>query len=80
MDDAAAGSTYVDYIGPVGPGDFDLDGDTDLIDFAAFASCVTGPDPDGAIPTECTVADLDDDGDVYLSDVADFQRAFACGN
>jgi len=80
MDDAAAGSTYLDFIGPINEGDADVDGDTDLIDFAMFASCITGPNPAGAIPTECTVFDFDVDGDVDLFELATFQRAFACGN
>lgn len=80
MDDAAAGSTYVDFIGPINEGDADVDGDTDLIDFAMFASCLTGPNPAGAIPEGCTVFDFDADGDVDLFDLATFQRAFACGN
>ena len=80
MDDAAAGSMYVDFIGPISEGDVDVDGDTDLIDFVSFASCITGPNPAGAIPEECTVFDFDVDGDVDLSDLATFQRAFACGN
>lgn len=80
MVDAAAGSTYVDFIGPTDSGDFDVDGDTDLIDFATFAACVSGPNPAGAIPEECTVFDFEEDGDVDLFDLAIFQLAFACGN
>jgi hypothetical protein len=76
----ASGSAYVDYIGPIGPGDFDGDGDADLIDFRSFTSCVTGPGPHAAIPAECAGSDFDQDGDVDLRDLAAFQRAFACGN
>ncbi len=83
MDDEAgdaSGSAYVDYIGPIGPGDFDGDGDADLFDFRSFTSCVTGPGPHAAIPAECAGADFDQDGDVDLRDLAAFQRAFTCGN
>ncbi len=83
MDDEAgdaSGSAYVDYIGPIGPGDFDADGDADLFDFRSFTACVTGPDPHAAIPAECAGSDFDQDGDVDLRDLAAFQRAFACGN
>jgi hypothetical protein len=76
----ASGSAYVDYIGPIGPGDFDGDGDTDLFDFRSFTSCVTGPGPHAAIPAACAGSDFDQDGDVDLRDLAAFQRAFACGN
>ena len=76
----ASGSAYVDYIGPIGPGDFDGDGDADLIDFRSFTSCLTGPGPHAAIPADCADSDFDHDGDVDLRDLAAFQRAFACGN
>ena len=76
----ASGSAYVDYIGPIGLGDLDGDGDTDLIDFRSFTSCATGPGTHAAIPAECAGSDFDQDGDVDLRDLAAFQRAFACGN
>jgi hypothetical protein len=83
MDDEAgdaSGSVYVDYIGPIGPGDFDGDGDTDLVDYQSFAACLTGPGPHATLPAECAGSDFDHDGDVDLRDLAAFQRAFACGD
>ena len=56
------------------PGDLDCDGDVDLDDFNAFASCLSGPDV--APPGGCDDADLDSDSDVDLGDFASFQQAF----
>ena len=58
------------------PGDFDLDGDVDLSDFAQFANCyggaaVTTP-PGSCTEIEFEECDLDDDVDVDLSDFAVF--------
>lgn len=57
------------------PGDFDLDGDIDLDDFAAMSGCMTGPD--AAIDDECQVLDLDGDGDVDLGDLAHWLESFS---
>ena len=58
------------------PGDCDWSGSVDLIDFAAFAGCVTGPDAKEPLPNECRCHDLDLDDDVDLHDFAAFQDAF----
>jgi len=59
-------------------GDFDLDLDVDLKDYAAFAACLTGPDT-GPIGPECKPADFDEDEDVDLVDVGGFMLAFTGG-
>lgn len=58
-------------------GDFDMDGDVDLADFASFAQCFAGPDnpPDSNCPAGVD-ADCDDDGDVDLADFATFAQNF----
>lgn len=65
-----------------GSGDFDSDGDRDLFDFYFVHECLTnrrpgingGPDEDAG--PGCRFADFDDDTDVDLRDVADFQNTF----
>jgi hypothetical protein len=52
------------------PSDFDDDGDVDLADYAAFHSCMQGPD--NRIGTGCDVLDADWDGDVDLEDMHSF--------
>ncbi len=55
-------------------GGLDHDGDVDLVNFAAFERCVTGP---GVQPsTGCECFDLDATGRVDLADVAVFQMSF----
>jgi hypothetical protein len=57
------------------PFDSDGDGDVDLIDFADFADCLTGPDSGLTLPClETHDADGDDDAD--LADLAGFQSAY----
>ena len=61
---------------PFLPGDFDLDGDVDLSDFATFALCYAGAavttPPPGCTTEEFETTDLDGDLDVDLSDFATF--------
>ncbi|HRX86399.1 MAG TPA: right-handed parallel beta-helix repeat-containing protein [Phycisphaerae bacterium] len=64
---------------PALPGDFDGDGDSDLIDYAALADCMAGPDappaPTATIAATClAVFDADADGDVDLRDAAALVR------
>ena len=54
-------------------GDFDDDGDLDASDFAAMLGCLTSPDT----PTGCIIADMDDDTDADVHDVALFQQAYS---
>ncbi len=56
-------------------GDLDFDGDVDLVDFAGFDLCSTGPGG-GPVDPECQDADMDNDGDVDRADFALFQIAF----
>lgn len=55
-------------------GDFDGDGDVDLMDFAQFDSCVTGPGGEASDP--CDVFDFDGDHDVDLADLRGMLLAF----
>jgi hypothetical protein len=68
--DAEPAGTAVD-------GDFDNDGDVDLVDFAVFAQCFggAGSPPAPGCPGGVD-ADLDDDGDVDLSDFAILAQNF----
>jgi len=64
----------------VGPGDFDADGDIDLLDLAGFVHCMGGPTvlpvhPIDACIQECKDAfDLDSDEDVDMADFQSLQR------
>ena len=58
------------------PGDFDADGYIDQSDYNHLRDCLCGPQvPQEA--EECVNCDLDDDGNVDLADVAEFQQAFS---
>ncbi|UCC30809.1 MAG: hypothetical protein JSU86_00745 [Phycisphaerales bacterium] len=57
------------------PDDMDADGDVDLLDFAGFQLCFTGPDSGSVDPT-CEGFDADCDHHVDLADFAAFQRSF----
>ena len=54
-----------------GDGDCDGDGNVDLVDFAAFQRCYSGPDAEW-IPAACAPADTDGDGDVDHADAGLF--------
>jgi hypothetical protein len=56
-------------------GDFDCDGDVDLVDFSCFTLCFTGIGG-GPVGPECEAGDFDGDGDVDLSDFSAFQIIF----
>lgn len=56
-------------------GDADADGDLDLLDYAVYLNCVTGPDGDELGP-ECEIFDSEPDGDVDLIDFKQFQDFF----
>lgn len=69
-----AGQTgSVDASGP-DFGDSDGDGDVDLVDYAAFADCMTAPDE--AAGAGCEDFDSGEDADVDLKDFSEFQIAF----
>ncbi|HNO78139.1 MAG TPA: DUF1929 domain-containing protein [Phycisphaerae bacterium] len=54
-------------------GDFDLDGDVDLADFAVFALCYGGPfNPPALTCPAGADSDIDNDGDVDLADFGQF--------
>lgn len=57
---------------PTSEADVDGDGDVDLVDFTAVATCQLGPGV--AVAASCGAADLDADGDTDLEDVADVLR------
>ncbi len=55
--------------------DFDDNGVIDLLDYAAWADCVTGPD-NGPYADGCEIFDGDADGDIDLNDFTGFQVLF----
>jgi hypothetical protein len=56
------------------PGDCDGDNDVDLLDWAEFQLCYTGPD--GPVEPGCECGDFDGDDDIDLVDFGNFQLAF----
>jgi len=54
------------------PGDFDADGDVDLLDVAVFQNCYTGSSG-GPVASGCRAGDLDGDGGITLEDYTDFE-------
>lgn len=57
------------------PGDFDADGDVDLIDFESFRQCFNGSNRPPILET-CAGMDFDTDNDVDLIDFAAFRSCF----
>jgi endonuclease/exonuclease/phosphatase family metal-dependent hydrolase len=66
------------HLGQPGPGDADGDGDVDLLDFIAFADCIT--DPGGGILPGCEWANLNGDTAVDLLDFHEFTLLFGDGD
>ncbi|MFQ5414182.1 MAG: hypothetical protein ACE5E6_06955 [Phycisphaerae bacterium] len=56
-------------------GDADGDGDVDLLDYGAYAACMTGPE-NGPPASGCATFDFDGDTDVDMADFAAFELAF----
>jgi hypothetical protein len=56
-------------------GDFNADGEVDLLDFAEFELCFTGPDG-GPIDPFCEPGDMDRDGDIDCTDWDLFRQAW----
>jgi hypothetical protein len=63
-----------------GMGDYDCDRTIDLYDYSILAwSCITGPRdeiPDPPYAEECTIFDFNQDGQIDLTDTAEFFRRF----
>lgn len=71
-------STEIDAVVDVAEGQFgdaENDGDVDVADFVMFAGCLLGPD-EPIPPSPCRVMDFNQDCDLDLRDVAEFQVAF----
>jgi hypothetical protein len=60
---------------PLATGDCNTDGGVNLFDYSDLEPCLSGPDG-GLLLPECDCFDIDNDEDVDLSDVAQFQQAF----
>ena len=69
---AVTGGFWLEYR----PGDCNYDGVVDLIDYADFAACMTGPDR-GPVDPACVCFDMDVDDDVDLKDAQTFQTWFS---
>ena len=79
------GTGVPDECEPIGDGDFDVDGDLDLDDYAVLVDCLDGA---GSLPVpadpDCIAAcqaafDFNDDTDVDLGDFLFFQSAYTTG-
>ncbi|MCH8149483.1 MAG: right-handed parallel beta-helix repeat-containing protein [Planctomycetes bacterium] len=77
IDDGRANDCNLNDVPDVceGPGDFDADGDVDLINFAFFRSCQTPPIASQLFGS-CCFFDFDVDLDVDLRNFAQFQNGF----
>ena len=70
-----AGFTEINFaLGAWALGDYDVDGDVDLDDYAEFAACMTGPEG-GPLAAGCDLFDFDDDADIDLQDYQVFQSS-----
>ncbi len=67
---------YQLIVPPAVDADFDNDNDVDLMDFAAFQRCMSGPDTPQLAPS-CVHALLDADSDVDENDMAILQDCFS---
>jgi len=65
----------VRFLRRIRTGDAEFDGDVDLVDYATFADCITGPRRVDRL-CDCRFLDIDHDGDVDLGDFALFQNGF----
>jgi hypothetical protein len=68
-------TTYYPFTPPTPPGDWDADGDIDLLDYAEMPDCLSGP---GEYATRVCgeVFDVDGDYHVDMVDIANFMRSF----
>jgi len=55
-------------------GDCNFDGAVNGSDFMDFQPCLAGPS--GGVPSGCSCFDLDQDGDIDMTDMSAFQHAF----
>ena len=70
------GSAYIFDASVPCAGDLDVDGQSDLADFAFFAGCMSGPGQ--PVSPGCEPTDMDGDGDADMDDFRLFQVAFGC--
>lgn len=82
--DYTAQSTDILFMRRIRTGEFDFDGDFDLVDHREWTACLDGPDflaRHRVDPTDtlcdCRFLDLDHDNDVDLKDFSGFQNAFS---
>lgn len=66
-------SVTLEITGP-NPADCDDDGDIDLVDYACFFNCISGPG--GGVQSGCEPFDFDFDADVDIEDFNQFQTSF----
>ncbi len=60
------------------PGDFDFDGEVNLVDLVTFVDCLSGP-TGGSVSSNCDPGNFDPDTDIDLRDFAGFQARFGFG-